>query len=122
MATKKTNGKNNNTNLYLVAPSSEPVGLKRVTDASVQPEGIREAWRAITGGRQEIKVTSATVRNQINNYITVLREVAEKDAAASSGGIKLSEITLSLTISAEGNIGIASTSAEAGLTLVFKRD
>ena len=35
--------------------------------------------------------------------------------------VRLEEMTLSLTISAKGNIGVASTSAEAGIKLVFKR-
>lgn len=119
---KKKNEKQKTTKLYLVAPSSEPTGPKRMVDHSVQEEGLKDAWRAIVGGRKEIEVNSAMVENQINNYVTVLREVAERDEMEKSGGIRLSEITLSLTISAEGNIGIASTSAEAGLTLVFKRE
>lgn len=110
------------TKLYLIAPTDEAVKATRVQDGTVQNEGrMGDAWRALVGGREEIEVDDEVVKNQINNYVTVLREVAEKDSAVENGGIKLSEITLSLTISAKGNIGIASTSAEAGLKLVFKR-
>lgn len=111
------------TKLYLVAPTDDVATTTRITDSSVQNEGnVGDAWRALTGGREEIEVDDEVVKNQINNYVTVLREVAEQENSEDNKGIKLSEITLSLTISAKGNIGIASTSAEAGLKLVFKQE
>jgi hypothetical protein len=106
--------------LYLIVPSSEGAGPIVMDDKSVKNEGLREMWRGVVGGRKEVKVDADVVANQIHNYISVVKEVAE-DSSVKSRGIRLDEITLSLTLSAEGNIGIASTSAEAGLTLVFKR-
>ena len=106
--------------LYLIVPSSDGTGPAVMEDETVQDEGIRSIWRGIVGERAEVAVDPSQVVNQINNYVSVVQDVARKDKSE-SGKLRLEEITLSLTLSAGGNIGIASTSAEAGLTLVFKR-
>lgn len=107
--------------LYLIVPAADRAGPRRTQDDAVQNEGVRDVVRAIVGGRKEVEVDSDKVTKQIMNYITVVREVAASEPAK-NGVMQLSEITLSLTLSASGNIGIASTSAEAGISLVFKRE
>jgi hypothetical protein len=120
LARKKA--KNGGTKLYLIAPAAGETGPVTVTDPTVANEGVvQDAFRAIIGERKEVEVDSAIVTRQIDNYVTVIRDVSEGQAAQ-QGAMRLSEITLSLTLSASGNIGIASTSAEAGITLLFKRD
>lgn len=110
--------------LYLIVPAKNEDGPRQTQDEAVENEGLqdwaRDSWRAFTGGRKQVPVTPQQVTNQIMNYVTVVREVAASESAK-TGTIQLSEITLSLTLSASGNIGLASTSAEAGISLVFKR-
>lgn len=119
----KSGDEKTGTTIYLVAPAAANGGEPRQTkDNTKTDEGaVSEAVRKIVGGRIQVTVDPDVVTNQIKKYVTVLHDVAEGDAAK-KGVIRLSEITLSLTISAEGNIGIASTSAEAGISLIFKRE
>lgn len=108
--------------LYLIVPATDGDGPRQTQDEAVENEGLfRDAWHAISGGRKEVAVKPEQVTNQIMNYVTVVREVAASESAK-KGTMQLSEITLSLTLSASGNIGLASTSAEAGISLVFKRE
>jgi len=110
------------TTLYLIVPAPGKSGPRQTQDDAVQDEGVRDyVARKLFGGREEVKVDPQTVINQITNYITVVSAVAANESAV-KGEMKLSEITLNLTLSASGNIGIASTSAEAGISVVFKRE
>lgn len=112
----------NDATLYLIVPAEDGGGPRQTQDESVQNEGmVGDVVRAVFGGREEVRVDPQTVINQISNYITVVQEVAANESAK-KGAMKLSEITLNLTLSASGNIGIASTSAEAGISVVFKRE
>lgn len=114
--------KDEDAKLYLIVPSSDGGGPRQTRDESVRDEGrFGDAWRALVGERNEVEVSSEKVTNQIQNYVAVVNEVA-KSQAEKEGAMQLSEITLSLTLSASGNIGIASTSAEAGISLIFRRE
>ena len=112
---------NDETTLYLIVPTGDGSEPYQMQDEAVQNEGVRDIVCAVFRGREQVKVDRQTVINQISNYIAVVHEVAASESAK-TGAMQLSEITLSLTLSASGNIGIASTSAEAGISVVFKRE
>lgn len=112
---KKVQGK-----IYLIAPTDGGQAVQIQDDSFRTESRVGDVARAIFGGRQEIATEPDKIISQIQNYVTIINTVAE-DQETKAATFGLSEITLSLTISVEGNIGIASTSAEAGLTLVFKK-
>ncbi|WP_068112480.1 Pepco domain-containing protein [Tropicimonas marinistellae] len=103
--------------VYLVVPAEGNDGARTMVDASNVNQAVA---RGLWGGRKEVPSDTEKVETQINNYVTIIQGVAEREETKETK-LRLSEITLSLTLSAEGNIGIASTSAEAGISLVFKR-
>tara|TARA_R110001606_G_scaffold90053_3_gene201812 strand:- start:35 stop:313 length:279 start_codon:yes stop_codon:yes gene_type:complete len=89
-------------------------------DASLEDQGITDGKKIFRRGRKEMSVDAEKVEKQISDYASVVHNIAS-NSAEDKGGLILDEIKLSLTISASGNIGIASTSAEAGIELIFKR-
>jgi hypothetical protein len=111
--------------VFLIAPTASGTEAVELPDDSVETQGrVTEAVRGIFGQRQEVSVPADQVVTQIQNYVTILHTVAAEQPpkGPTSKPLRISEITLSLTLSASGNIGIASTKAEAGITIVFKRE
>jgi len=110
--------------IYLIVPSEDGADVNMVVDHTLENQGKVGDWMAksVFGvKRAEVTVDAEAVQNQVNKYIAIVRELANSTQGEPSNGIHLSEIKLNLTLSAKGNIGIASTSAEAGIELVFKR-
>ncbi len=112
--------------IYLIVPSASPP-----VEGGEQPEtmgeaghelqgGPRDMIRAVFGERKEVSIDAEKVKEQIGRYVRIVQGVAG-DVAQTASELELEEVTLSLTLSAAGNIGIASTSAEAGIALKFMR-
>lgn len=106
--------------VYLIVPSDQEGDQHQVDDTSVENEGISKSITKIFSRRTELEVDSKAVEAQIQSYVRIIENLAS-DSENAENKLSLSEVNLNLTISAKGNIGIASTSAEASMKLIFKR-
>lgn len=107
--------------VYLIVPGQDDTMDEQfMEDKSLENQGALDVIKGVFAGRKEVETDTTKVRQQINNYVDIVKNVAANEEN-NEESIKLSEINLSLTLSAKGNIGIASTSAEAGIKLIFKR-
>lgn len=72
-------------------------------------------------GRKEIEAAPDLVAQQITDQINLVREAVEKSEEERADNLKIQSVKLGLTVTVGGNIGIASTEAEASIEVVFGR-
>lgn len=106
--------------VYFILPAEANGGSEQIIDSTSVDEGFFQEVRRYFSSRKAVKVDEAVVAAQIRNYISIVKNVAASNDEA-DGKFRLAELELSLTVSASGNLGIASTSAEAAIKLIFKR-
>jgi hypothetical protein len=83
---------------------------------------VREAggWDSVKGffvGRKEVPLEK--IHGELDRVQAELDDVLSKIDTQPKQGFHLSEVAISLGISAEGSIGVVSAGVEAGITLTF---
>jgi cytochrome oxidase Cu insertion factor (SCO1/SenC/PrrC family) len=78
------------------------------------------ASNAIKKVGEAIEVGAETIEEQILNILNVFNSTFDK-IETSASKYKIDEFSLSLAISAEGNIGLVSAGAEATIEVKFKK-
>jgi hypothetical protein len=78
------------------------------------------ASSAIKKVGEAIEIGAETIEEQIINVLNVFNSTFDR-IETSSNKFKIDEFSLSLAISAEGNIGLVSTGAEATIEVKFKK-
>jgi hypothetical protein len=73
-------------------------------------------------GRKEVEAAPELVAKQISDQINLVREAVVKSEQENADSLKIQSVKLGLTVTVGGNIGIASTEAEASIEVVFGRD
>jgi hypothetical protein len=104
--------------LSLIAFSIE--GDDVVDAAELREAGLISAAKSLVAGRKDVslhKVESELVRVQGE-----IDDLLAKVETAPRHGFKLSEVEISLGLSAGGSIGIVTAGVEAGVTLHFARE
>ena len=110
--------------------TNEPASLSIIvisTDGSNVEDGaeIREAggWQAVRSvfvGRKEVSLDK--IHGELVRVQKELDDLLSKIDSQPKYGFQLSEVTISLGISAEGSIGVVSAGVEAGITLTFSNE
>ena len=74
----------------------------------------------VLAGKREIKADPDQLAQQLNGYIEMVQG-SIISAETKSDAMRVSKVTLGLTITGGANIGIASTEAEASIQIEFSR-
>jgi hypothetical protein len=80
---------------------------------------------AVSGARAEIvagavAVDAALIRKNIDQCLTELKQVFSNLAQPSIEGWSVGTVTVGLTVTAQGSVGIATAGIEAALEITFK--
>jgi hypothetical protein len=106
--------------------TNQPKFLSIIAASEVEDEiEIREAggWQVVKGlfvGRKEVPLDK--VRSELDRVQAELDDVLSRIDSQPKHGFELSEVAISLGISAEGTIGVVSAGVQAGITLTFSKE
>ena len=103
--------------------TNQPTSLSIIAISGDESE-IREAgaWGAVKSlfvGQKEIGLDK--VHRELDRVQAELDDVLSKIDTEPKHGFRLTEVEISLGISAEGTIGVVSAGVEAGITLTFAK-
>ncbi len=95
-------------------------GGSDVTDESeVREAGALAAVKGLFVGRKEVPLEK--IHSELDRVQAQLDDVLSKIDTRPKHGFELTEVEISLGISAEGTIGVVSAGIEAGITLTFAK-
>lgn len=87
-------------------------------EIEIRGEGRRwEAAGSLFVGRKEVSLDK--IYRELDRVQAELNDVLSKIDSQPKHGFRLSEVAVSLGISAEGSIGVVSAGVQAGITLTF---
>lgn len=93
-------------------------------DSSTGGKGSGPSWGAPQGSSQPSRVSAATLKANMDEFLSILEEALEQ-AERSQGRIRLDEVELAVEISGEGQIRLLGNGGKAGgkgsIKLKFKR-
>jgi hypothetical protein len=104
--------------LSIIVTSDDPSDLDDETE--VQEAGPIKALKRIFVGRKEVPLE--TINSELDRVQAELDDVLSKIDSKPKHGFRLTEVDISLGISAEGSIGVVSAGVEAGITLIFSKE
>lgn len=87
--------------------------------AEIREAGIKEALKGLFVGKKDVPLEK--VEAELERVQTELDELLSKINKDERHGFRLSEVEFSLSISAEGSIGVVTAGAEVGISLTFSK-
>ncbi len=108
---------NQPTSLSIVAISTDESDLAE--EAEIRDGGAWGAVKAIFVGRKEVPLDK--IHSELERVQAQLDDILSNIDTQPKHGFRLTEVEISLGISAEGSIGVVSAGVEAGITLTFSK-
>lgn len=104
--------------LSIIAISEEGANI----EDEIEIRGAGHRWQAagnLLVGPQEVSLEK--IHSELDRVQSELDDVLSKIDSQPKHGFQLSEVTISLGISAGGSIGVVSAGVQAGITLTFSK-